>query len=498
MMKKRLLIIGIFLLVCAILAGAIVLILRIDPPAPPAEEDFDFGLTVNDEGIKVYRFSPVNVDYMEVTNPAGTYRVRMQDGKVYIVGFESIPLLPASSTGLFRSVETLSLNTVVDPDCKDLSRFGLDKPQATVTIQAYSDASVTFHIGDASPRGDYYYFSVQGDKAVYLIEKLLAERYLKSVAEYCDKKIFKTFDPALDFRAMTVKSPTLNYSFRPATEEEKAIEGVYFSGIAMELPFRWGVEAVQMEEVTTTMVALSADEVVHMCVQESDLAQYGLDADHRTEIVLTVYADPNPTMYNNSTNPYYDSSKPTGEYTEFTVTYWLGKTADKQVYVMFEGRPVVYAMSKDVFYWLEWTPYRYCTKMLFGEYLAKLESLSVKSAEGEYKFLISGANSENKEDLRVTCGDVLVDGSSFRDYYANIMLMFPSGEGTMPENVDPIFTISYTTLDDVTQTLEFYPVDSRNCIVKVRGEAFLTVRITEVEKIINDTQKLLNGEEIVK
>ncbi len=489
--------IGIFLLVCALLAVAIVLISKIEPTPEPEKENLDFGLTVNDEGIKVCRFSPKNVDYMEIANPYGTYRVRMEGGSVYIVGYETIPLLSASSLGLFRSVETLTLNTVVDENCTNLSRFGLENPQATITIQAYSNANVTFHIGDANPTGEYYYMSVKGDNTVYLMERLFAERYLKSVAEYCDKKIYKPFDPAADFRGLTIKSPTLNYSFRQANEEEQKIEGIYFGNIAMVSPYQWGVEATAIETLMTTMVDLSADRVVQMCVSESDLEQYGLDAESRTEIVLAVYSDANPMMYNNTTYPYYDSTKPTGEYSLYTVTYWLGKTADKEVYVMFEGRPVVYSMPANTFSWLEWTPYRYCTKLLFGEYIRNLKSLTVSSAEGEYTFTLSGADSDDKEDLRVSCGDTAVDGDSFRDFYANIMGMFPTGEGTMPQDAEPILTISYTTVDDAVQTLKFYSIDSRNCLVEVRGQAFLTVRITEVNKVINDTQKLLKGQQIL-
>lgn len=489
--------VGIILLACVLVVGAILLISQFDPIPDPIEENLDFGLTVNDEGIKVYRFSPKNVDYMEISNSHETYRVRMDGDVVQIVGYETIPLLSASSTGLFRSVETLTLNTVVDENCTNLARFGLENPQATITIQAYSDARVTFYIGDANPTGDYYYMSVDGETTVYLMERLFAERYLKSVAEYCDKKIYKPFDPTADFRALTIKSPTLNYAFRQATEEEKKIEGIYFGNIAMVQPYQWGVETNAMETLMGTMVDLSADDVVQMCVTEKDLEKYGLDKEHRTEIVLTVYADPNPMMYNNITYPYFDSSKPTGKYQEFNVIYWLGTTVDKQVYVMFEGRPVVYTMPADTFSWLEWTPYRYCTKLLFGEYLSNLKSLSVTSADGEYTFDISGADSDNKDDLKVTCGDVSVKGNSFRDFYANIMGMFPSGEGTLPENTEPILTISYTTVDDTVQTLNFYPIDSRNCLVEVRGQAFLTVRITEVQKVINDTQKLLKGQQII-
>ncbi len=497
MMKKRLLIIGIFVLVCALVGGGIFLVSLIDPPPEEPEEEIEFGLTVNDEGIKVYKFSPKNVDYMEITNSHGTYRVRMEGDNVFIPGYETIPLLKASSAGLFNSVSTLTLNTVVDEDCQNFARFGLEEPQAKITIQAYSDSRVTFHLGDASPAGDYYYMRVEGETEVYLMERFFAERYLKSVTEYCDLKMYKTFDPAEDFFALTVKSPALNYSFRKATEEEKKINGIYFSGIAMESPYHWGSESAPIEELMNTMVQLSANGVAQLCVDEKDLAQYGLDKDRRTEIVLTVYADPNPVLYQNVSNPFYDSSLPTGEYQEFTVTYWVGKVSDTQVYVMYEGRPVVYTLPKDTFYWLEWTPYRYCTKMLFGEYLSKLTDLTVSSAQGDYTFTLSGADSDDKEDLRVNCGSTSVDGASFRQFYTNIMSMYPSGEGTKPENASPVLTVSYNMTDGGKNEIKFYSVDSRNCVAEVSGQAFLTVRITEVEKIINDAQKLLKGQEIL-
>ena len=154
-------------------------------------------------------------------------------------------------------------------------------------------------------------------------------------------------------------------------------------------------------------------------------------------------------------------------------------------------------MPAATFSWLEWTPYRYCSKMLFGEYLSNLQSLTVSSAEGEYTFTLSGADSDDKEDLRVSCGATAVDGNSFRTFYSNVMSMYPSGEGVKPEGADPVLTVSYTTVKGDVKALKFYSVDSRNCVAEVDGQAFLTVRITEVQKVINDTQKLLKGQEIL-
>lgn len=499
MIKKRLLMIGIAVLVCALVAVGILLVLKFDPLEDPISDNgIDDFLTIVDEKIRIYRFSPENVDYMEITNRHESYRIRMEGDQVFIVGYETIPLLKASSAGLFNSVSTLTLETVVDENCTDFSRFGLDTPSASITIQAYSDARVTFHIGDMSPTGEYYYLSVEGEKIVYLISESLAGRYLKSVEEYCDKKLYKTFVPLDDFTGLTIKSPTQNYSFRKVTAEEQAENFLYFSGIAMESPFDWGVDAAQIERVMQSMVLLTATDVVQMCVDEEDLAQYGLDPASRTEIVLSVYADPNPTMYNNSVNNYFDSSKPTGVYSDYTVTYWLGKTVDRQVYVMFEGRPVVYFISADAFPWLEWTPSRYCLKMLFGEYLTDLTGLSVVTPQQSFDFILSGMESGDVEDLRVSCGDIAVNPDDFTTFYSNILGIYPSGEASMPETGEPaVAEVRYTLKDGSSHSIGFYAVDERNCAANVDGQTFLSVRITEIQKILNDVQKLLNGQTVL-
>jgi hypothetical protein len=496
-MRKRLIMIGASLLVCALVAVGIYVVLGFDPIEPPPEENLDFGLVVNDEQLKVYKFAPASVDYMEIKNSHETYRVRMDEGKVVVVGYENMPLVTASATGLFNSVSTLTLDTVVDKDCQNLDRFGLANPQAEITIQSYQGSSYTFHIGNASLDNRYYYMCEEGGTTVYLMDEFFAARYLKSIKEYCDPKIYKTFVPSDDFRALTVKSPTVNYSFRMATEEEKKFVSRYFSGIAMDAPFSWGVEADAIDAVMTSMVALSAKEIVAVCLPEEELVQYGLDAASCTQIVLSVYADPNPITYNGTANLYFDSTLPTGTYSDFNVTYRIGKTVDRKTYVMFDNRPVVYLVDETVFSWIDWSPYRYCTKMLYGEYLDKVSSLSVISGDLNVTFNITGAGTNDRDDLRVNAGSISVDNDSFRTFYGNLISMYPSGDAVGADTSGtPVLTVVYNLSDGTSHTLKFYSMDDRNCAADVDGQTFLSVRITEVQKILNDTNKLLNGQQI--
>ena len=496
-MMKRLILLGFALLAGVLLIFGILWISDVELMEQPPEDTLDFGFTVNDENIRIFRFSPKNIDYMEIENAHQTYRVRMVDSKVQIVGFESVPLLTASAAGLFNSGETLRLDTKIRENCEDMAEFGLEDPQATVTILSHTGSVAKFHIGDMTPNHDYYYMCVDGERTVYILDTLFAERYLKSVVDYCDLKIYKTFVPYEDFTALSITSPAGEYSFRIATDAERE-SGVYFGGIAMDKPFHWGADAEVIEALMKTMVGLSADSAVALGVSDGDLAQYGLDAASRTEVKLSVYADANPTMYNNQTNPFYDSTKPTGKYTDFSVTYRLGKVVDNQVYVMFEDRDVVYTMPKDTFSWLEKRPYQFCNHMLFGEYISKLSALEISTPEDTWTFTLKNADSNDKEELIVHCGSVSVNGKQFRAFYANLMSIYPSGEATMPEgNPEAALEIRYLRSNGTEEVVRFYKIDARNYAAETGGSVFLSVRVTELDKVLNDIQKLLKGQTIL-
>ena len=498
MIKKRLILIGIFVLVAALLGGGFYILAGIEPLPEDGNPDYQFGFVVNDENIRVFNFSSRNIDYIEVENNLMTYRVRMTDGVVQIVDYESVPLLAASSAGLFNSGSNLRLETVISENCADLGEFGLADPNAAVTIMSYNSGSVTFHIGNQSPNPDYYYMCLEGENTVYLIEKLLAERYLKSVMEYCDPKIYKTFVPFDDFVSLSVKSPTTEYEFRLATKEEIASSAVYFEGIAMLKPYAWGANSSAIEDLMTSMVDLKATSVVAVCVSEEDLVQYGLDKESCTEIVLGVNADPNPMEYNNTTNPYFDSTKPTGEKTEFTVTYRIGKVTDTQVYVMFDGREVVYTIPRETFSWVDWTPYRFSAKILFGEYLSNLNSLTVKSSDETWNFTLKNAASNDKDELRVQCNGKSINPDQFRTFYASLISFIPVGEGAKPEGAEPALELLYNLTSGESHVLRFYEMDARNYAAEINGVTFLSVRVTQVEKVFSDIQKLLKGQALIE
>ena len=499
MIKKRLILIGILVLLSAALVVGGIWLSGVELLSPEENPDYQFGFQYEfGEKIRIFSFSSKNIDYLEVTNAHGNYRVRMEDNQVYIVNYENVPLLAASSAGLFNSGQTLRLETVIAENCQDMDDFGLEKPQATVNIQAYSGATAKFHIGDMSPNHDYYYMCVDGERTIYLIDTLLAERYLKSVTEYCDRKIYKCFVPFDDLTSLSIKSPSVEYAFRLTTEEEYKKGGIYFGGVAMDKPYAWGGDASAIESLMGTMTELTATSVAAVCVEEKDLAQYGLDAASRTEVLLKVKADPNPTMYNNKTNPYFDSSLPTGEKVDFDVTYWIGNVTETEVYVMFDNRAVVYTMPRDTFYWLDWKPYQFCARLLHGEYLADLSQLILRTPEDVWTFDIANANSNDKDELRVQCGNVAVNNNLFRNFYTMLIGLYPSGEGIKPEgDVLPDLEIEYKRLDGVSNFVRFYAMDARNYAAEVNGVTFLSVRVTEIQKVLSDLQKILKGQDII-
>ena len=178
--------------------------------------------------------------------------------------------------------------------------------------------------------------------------------------------------------------------------------------------------------------------------------------------------------------------------------YRLGKVVDNQVYVMFDDRDVVYTMPRDTFYWLELSPYQYSSSLLFGEFLSKLSAVEISTPEDSWAFELQNADSNDKDELRVNCGSVSVDGKQFRTFYANLTTIFPSGEATMPEgNPQADLEICYVRKNGSRQSVRLYNIDGRNYAAEVDGEVFFSVRVTELNKVLSDIQKLLKGQEIL-
>ena len=70
-------------------------------------------------------------------------------------------------------------------------------------------------------------------------------------------------------------------------------------------------------------------------------------------------------------------------------------------------------------------------------------------------------------------------------------------QALMADEDNAMMTVSYKTLDGEDTTLRFYQYSTRHCVVTVNGVGEFYLSCDLVNKVLSDTVKVINGEEVI-
>lgn len=454
----------------------------------------EVGLTYDRNRIRIYSFAKEKVETLTVTNAHGTYSVRENDaGEVEIVGCEGAPLLYYSSTGLFESIETISCDDLIEADCENLEHYGLDDPQAELTILAVDGSTTTFAIGDKSLLGEGYYMRDTSNRDVYIANYFFGDRYIAPFEALYDKKIHQYFENQY-FQDFTLKRGEETVFIRATTEDE-AKDIRYAGGMIMESPFFVAADADKLYTQLSNLALVEADAIVCPMMTEEDYVTYGFT--DPVTVSIHVFYDPNPETINGEVNTYYDPNGPIGTLVEGTFTWEIGNIVDGVAYVRYQNAPVVYAVDATTFAFIDWALDDYAQRIVNIKYLNDLDAITVDYEGKTYHFDIK--DPERQEEMVVTHEHVRLDQALFRDFYMSIISITNYGIAKNEPDTEPILTVRYSSIygeeDDIL--LEFIPYDSLTCLLRENGRSVFLVLNSRVDKIVRDMHKLLNGEEII-
>lgn len=464
----------------------------------PEENDPDSSLTIEyqRQTLQIFTCDLFNVKDIHVVNPTGEYRVsRTNEGNVQFLGHEEVPLLPYSSAGLFESVQNIRCEALIETDCTEFYKYGLDDPQATITIEMKDGTEHVFYLGDAAPQGGGYYFRDVTNSDVYLSGTYFSERFLKNHTEYYQKTISKEFEYT-GFQSLRITPTGGEEIYVRTTTDEEAKDIRYMGGTIMETPFWSGGDSTPIQSIVEILAALEASEIVTDNLSEENLVKYGFDTP--TTVVIEELVDTSSVVstITGLENPYYD---PNGNGAKKLVssTYVIGKTVDNTTYVMYDGNTVIYAVDKTSLDWAANTVDVYCQRMIYIRYLKELNGLTVEMNGEIYSFSIKDPDAG--DSMVVKYNDYTpIDQKQFRNFYRTIIGVTHDGLAyEPPEDTEPYLKITYSAIDGDDIVLAFYQIEARKYVLKVNGEGRFFVYSSKVNKIMNDMFKLLNGEEIM-
>ena len=300
---KLLLALAIVLLICISLYALTLLLNR----EPAQQEQTDPTLTV------VHSASVEDITAFTLTNTAAEHRFERQDAGWVYNDDTHFPLKADFVNTTLEALSTISAIQVIEYETDDLSAYGLDDPQMTLTLeQSQPQAQTTrFLIGDYNSFNGYYYMTVEGVEDIFIIDSKLVD-----LCGSEEKDMIQKDSLPETFSADKITGFTVCYG-----QDELAI----------------AQEDDLFETLTDAAGRLSLTDYEKYYLSEEDYAEYGFDQPIE---VLIAYAD-TVTNEDDATTTSITSA------VNYEYTLRFGSTVGESIYFQVEDSDILYRIAAE-------------------------------------------------------------------------------------------------------------------------------------------------------
>jgi hypothetical protein len=473
-MTKKLIFIGVMVLLLVSLGIAFVVLNREEPKAsfasslPPSEYVAD--LSGEEYG---------GVASVTVRNAGGEFTVTAGDPPVledygeYVTNNYPLSRIISVSQALY------SRETVAD-NPENLALFGLDAPLAEVRVRPAKGDDLILYVGNPAPDGYSVYVRKEGSPAVYLANSSDTENYLKKVVDFFDLEIspageqeeggMPPFERIVLGGAVRGGQEAVVYK----SEEEANTKRVIANPLRISAgSVDGGLNMDKGWNALSPLFALSADRVAAVA-GEQDLARYGLDKPYSTAAV-------SGTLGQGLGGFSLRVSKP---------------DAAGNVYVRREGSDLVYEAAASKLPWLELGWFDLMNHMIILPFIDSVARVEVITPGRTVAFALSG----EEDDLKVNADGKEMDTSYFRTYYQT--LLYASYDEytteTIPPGAIPFLQIRYQYRGgSPADTVAFYATGSRRVLVSFNGDKPFNTLSVYTDRVLADLDSLLAGNKVM-
>lgn len=461
--KKTLLILLIAVLVLGI-AFAVILI-----TAPKEENGSD---TEKDESVFMYEMTSSDWVKAEISNPKGGYTILASNGEYSIESLAGYKLDSYNIGWIGDKLCRPNAGRKVSDASSDLSEYGLTDPDTTCTITKADGSTVELMAGTDSPGGGTY-FKTSLDDNIYIVTNNLPVYLKRPAAWFVDTDIIPT---GKDYPEGTDTNISYMYIGGKARDEELEIcaDPTYDAETAshtetpykMTLPIKYNINSTTTGDLMQYCASMTFSECVSVDTSPENLAALGLnDPDY---VLVYKFADVTNRIIFSVSDEYY--------------------------YAMLDGCNAIFAAYPTYTSFLGESADTYMSRITFGKPLTALSKLRVSCNGKEWVFRV-----DHKDDVLLpSYGSLEIDEQNFKQYYENLIMTLSEGRAkTVPENPVPYLTITYSFNDgskDVTAS--FVPAEGTKYIYQIDGEGIFYILKSQVDAILQDTDKLSRNETI--
>lgn len=403
-------------------------------------------------------------------------------------GYEDIPLNTAVISTLANNAGHMVTGSIVDENCDNLAKFGLDSPQAEVEVRFQTGTVKKFKVGNEAPANSETYVMLDGENTVYTVATSYVANYGKKLDEFIEPVILA--EPPEDsypkVNSLKIEREDIDYNIL-LEYDKNSDDGKYSGGTSSTLVMVEPADAYlaveRSEDITNGMFGLQSDGIYSVHCKESDIAEAGLkepfcrvtmDCDDGNNYVLLL------------SEPFTDENN------------------KKCCYAMFENGSIIYIVNTENAKWCTVMPIDITSRIMIGSYVWSVTELSIKTADTSEEFVIEpkDKNAENTkaDDFNVTRNGETFDSERYRQFYS--FLIDASAEefaldAEIPDAA-PVVSVEYTdSYLKKTTKIEFYDNTAMTMLIAVDGRSKYICSKSYVDTLVDNIKRIGTGEDYI-
>lgn len=471
-MKKQWLTIGILCIGILILGGACFFLLKPDDPEKSDAESGNYQIL--DE------ITEDDVESVIVSNASGGYEADWNDDSVIIKDCDNIAIDSSAVKKIQNAIKGITAEKKVTDGKGRLNEFGLEDDPVEVTVTGKGEKE-SLMIGDEVPGQDSSQWYVLWKEEVYIVSDSNVEAFQYGVKDLVSKQITPDRDESDDSFRVTladIQGEGMDeIQIRHQGSEELA--GYQVDSYQLTAPINYPASAAVSEDILPMFFGLKAQEVAVLHPTAEDRAQVGLDQPYRQ--VEIEYQTKN------------------SEKNKLSI---LVSNIDGAGNLYVEnGSDVIYKCRPQDISWLNLTVDTVISHTILIPDVTSLKTLTITQGDGSsYQIQFQNMGTDN--------GKVLYDGKeldvdSFRNFYYELISV--EADEVILENLpdtsgmNKIAEIKFAYMDESkkSDTVTYYSESARKAYAVLDGnERGFRLSETQIDTVLGNLQKLINGEEI--
>lgn len=471
-MKKQWLTIGILCIGILILGGACFFLLKPDDPEKSDAESGNYQIL--DE------ITEDDVESVVVSNASGGYEADWNDDSVIIKDCDNIAIDSSAVKKIQNAIKGITAEKKVTDGKGRLNEFGLEDDPVEVTVTGKGEKE-SLMIGDEVPGQDSSQWYVLWKEEVYIVSDSNVEAFQYGVKDLVSKQITPDRDESDDSFRVTladIQGEGMDeIQIRHQGSEELA--GYQVDSYQLTAPINYPASAAVSEDILPMFFGLKAQEVAVLHPTAEDRAQVGLDQPYRQ--VEIEYQTKN------------------SEKNKISI---LVSNIDGAGNLYVEnGSDVIYKCRPQDISWLNLTVDTVISHTILIPDVTSLKTLTITQGDGSsYQIQFQNMGTDN--------GKVLYDGKeldvdSFRNFYYGLISV--EADEVILENLpdtsgmNKIAEIKFAYMDESKKPdmVTYYSESARKAYAVLDGnERGFRLSETQIDTVLGNLQKLINGEEI--